>query len=462
MKLLRTLGLGKVGGTPKGRPLSRRSLLKALGVSAAAAPFIPTLDSWAADGAVQRLLLLFTPDGMVPEQWWPTGTETAWQFPQGGIMTPLERHKNDMIVFKGLPHKTQGSGAHEQAMGGLFTGNSLIGKTGGAASVDQIIVQQLKAQLTTDFPSLQYGVHSFYGGEGDLTSKLTNNNSYTIYGGPSQRIPAEADIYKVFDRVFGNQQAGGMATVMGEAGMDKLRAERKSILDFIKEELTDVNGKVAKSDKIKIESHIDGAREIERRLSSAGPKMVGAIARPQGGIALDRNANFPMLIPIMNDMMVHTLASDRTRIAYLQYSRGFSLTKHDWLGAKEQHHFLSHKTAEKPILAAIQKWYMEHIAKLFDAMKAVPEAGGTLFDNTLIVYANELHTGWDHAPGPTATFWAGKGAGAIAKTGRFIDYAGSQDHNQMLCTIAHAMGARGVTKVGNMGNAGILPGILAS
>src|SRR5688500_640175 len=104
MKLLRTLGLGKVGGSPTGKPLSRRALLKALGVSAAAAPFIPTLDSWAAEGAVQRLLLLFTPDGMVPEQWWPTGTETAWQFPQGGILTPLERHKNDMIVFKGLPH----------------------------------------------------------------------------------------------------------------------------------------------------------------------------------------------------------------------------------------------------------------------------------------------------------------------------------------------------------------------
>ena len=460
MKLLRTLGLGKHNGSPGGKSLSRRALLKALGVSAAASPFIPALDSWAADySATRRLLLLFTPDGMVPEQWWPTGTETAWQL--NDIMKPLERHKNDLIVMKGLPHRTQGSGAHEQAMGGLFTGNSLIGKTGGAASVDQIIVQQLKSQLNTDFPSLQFGVHSFYGGEGDLTSKLTNNNSYTIYAGPSQRIPAESDPYKMYDRVFGNSGGGGAAAVMGDAGMEKLRAERKSILDFVKDELTDVTGKVSKTDKIKIDSHVESVREVERRLSSAGPKMTGAVARPQGGIALDRNANFPMLIPIMNQLLVSTLAADRTRISYMQYSRGFSLTKHDWLGAKEQHHFLSHKTAEKPILAAIQKWYMEHIAKLFDAMKAVPEGGSTLFDNTVIVYANELHTGWDHAPGPTATFWAGRGAGAIAKTGRFIDYAGANDHNQMLCTIAHAMGAKGVTKVGNMGKEGILPNILA-
>ena len=79
-----------------------------------------------------------------------------------------------------------------------------------AASVDQIIVQQLKSQLNTDFPSLQFGVHSFYGGEGDLTSKLTNNNSYTIYAGPSQRIPAESDPYKMYDRVFGNSGGGGV------------------------------------------------------------------------------------------------------------------------------------------------------------------------------------------------------------------------------------------------------------
>jgi hypothetical protein len=462
MKLLRTLGLGKENGTPKGKALSRRGLLKALGVSAAASPFIPALDSWAADySATRRLLLVFTPDGMVPEQWWPTGTEDSWQL--ADIMKPLERHKNDLIVMKGLPHRTQGSGAHEQAMGGLFTGNSLIGKTGGAASVDQIIVQQLKSQLNTDFPSLQFGVHSFYGGEGDLTSKLTNNNSYTIYAGPSQRIPAESDPYKMYDRVFGNSGGGGMAapTAMGDAGMEKLRAERKSILDFVKAELSDVSGLVSKTDRMKIESHVESVREVERRLSSAGPKMVGAVARPQGGIALDRNANFPMIIPIMNQLLVSTLAADRTRISYMQYSRGFSLVKHDWLGAKEQHHFLSHKTSEKPILAAIQKWYMEHIAKLFDLMKAVPEGGSTLFDNTVIVYANELHTGWDHAPGPTATFWASRGAGAIAKTGRFIDYAGSHDHNQMLCTIAHAMGARAVTKVGNMGKEGILPNILA-
>ena len=61
MKLLRTLARGK--GTT-----TRRQLLKALGVSAAAAPLVPALDSWAAPGA-RKLLMLFTSSGMVPEKW---------------------------------------------------------------------------------------------------------------------------------------------------------------------------------------------------------------------------------------------------------------------------------------------------------------------------------------------------------------------------------------------------------
>ena len=79
MKLLRTLERGKAGKTP-----SRRQLLKALGVAAAAAPLSRR---WTAGRRAarppQRLLLLFAPDGIVPDQWWPTGTETAWNFPAG-------------------------------------------------------------------------------------------------------------------------------------------------------------------------------------------------------------------------------------------------------------------------------------------------------------------------------------------------------------------------------------------
>ena len=206
-------------------------------------------------------------------------------------------------------------------------------------------------------------------------------------------------------------------------------------------------------------------REIERRLDSGGARMVGAIPKPDGTIALDRTANYEKLIPIMNKLVVAALASDRTRIASLQYSRGFSQIRHDWVGAREAHHTISHKEGEKAVLAKIQGWYCQRVAELIDGLKAVPEAGGTLFDSTLCVYSNELALGWTHGCDPAATYWAtgaaGRFQGALKPSGRYLDFARTFDYNQMLQTMCHAMGVTSVNKVGDFGKPGIIPALLA-
>ena len=67
--------------------VSRRRLLQALGLGAAAGPLIPLLNASAQTAPrPKRLLLLFTPDGAPAKDyarrvdWKPTGTETDFQF----------------------------------------------------------------------------------------------------------------------------------------------------------------------------------------------------------------------------------------------------------------------------------------------------------------------------------------------------------------------------------------------
>jgi hypothetical protein len=79
----------------------------------------------------------------------------------------------------------------------------------------------------------------------------------------------------------------------------------------------------------------------------------------------------------------------------------------------------------------------------------------------LVVYGSELCTPWDHNAEPPPNMFFGKLGGAIPRTGRYIDFAGRNDHNQYLVTICHAMGATTVNKVGDLGGEGRLPGILA-
>jgi hypothetical protein len=450
VKLLRTLALGR-GAT------TRRALLKALGVSAAAAPFLPALESWAAPGAApRRLLLVFAPHGVIPNLYWPTGTETGFSFPAGGILEPIAAHKQDMLFFAGLKRPTCCGGMdHERLLASLYSGSALVqpGRNGNAITIDQMIAKRLPKE--TAFESLQYAVQNTYWGT-DAFSRVGASDANMIYSGPRERIPAEYDPYKVYAKLFGNP-----VVTAGEPGADfeRVRARKKSVLDFVDAELQDLKTRVlGADDRRKVDAHTESLREIERRLQ-APVNSCGAIPTPAGDIDLTKNDNHPMLIDIMNRLTVATFACDRTRVASLQYSRAFSHQKHRWLNINEGHHDISHKSGDRRI-ATIQTWYHARFNDLLNGLAAVQEQGARMLDNMLVVNALEMNTPWNHNCEPQPTWTAGRLGGVIPKTGRLIDYKGEYDHQQFLVTVCHAFGLTDVTKVGDLGKAGKLPHVL--
>ena len=135
---------------------------------AGVAPLVPALNGWAAPAnRPKRLLLAFSGNGMVPERFWPKGTEKDFSFPVGNDLEPLTPFKNDLVVFRNLRRKVSKlGGAHERAMGALWTGCRLNPGTqfGGGGwpsgpSVDQIIARGLPK--SADFASLEVGVQPF-------------------------------------------------------------------------------------------------------------------------------------------------------------------------------------------------------------------------------------------------------------------------------------------------------------
>jgi hypothetical protein len=62
------------------------------------------------------------------------------------------------------------------------------------------------------------------------------------------------------------------------------------------------------------------------------------------------------------------------------------------------HHDISHEGGATAIAAqaAADKYYSERLAELLRDMKATPEGSGTMLDNTLVVYFNEVSIGADH------------------------------------------------------------------
>jgi hypothetical protein len=119
------------------------------------------------------------------------------------------------------------------------------------------------------------------------------------------------------------------------------------------------------------------------------------------------------------------------------------MAKMRWLGIEEGHHELSHepdnndKAVEK--LTKINKWFCEQMAYLAKRLSETPEPGGqgSLLDNTLIVWTNELGKGNSHTLDNIPFVLVG--GGLDFKMGRSLNYKRAA-HNRLLLSLAHGFG----------------------
>src|SRR5262245_26490669 len=90
---------------------SRREFLRNLGVGAAAIPFALNLTSLGLANTVprrQRLIVMFSPNGVVPSRFWPSKKGSDFEFKE--ILKPLTPFKDRTLVLHGVCDKIRGDG----------------------------------------------------------------------------------------------------------------------------------------------------------------------------------------------------------------------------------------------------------------------------------------------------------------------------------------------------------------
>ena len=110
----------------------RRSLLKYFGgvVGCSFLPNMPLIAgaepiTQAPNSRKQRLVIVFSPNGTVPDEFWPDQTGADFQFKK--ILQPLEGFRDQTLIVKGLCNEIQGDGdGHMRGMAGLLTGIELL------------------------------------------------------------------------------------------------------------------------------------------------------------------------------------------------------------------------------------------------------------------------------------------------------------------------------------------------
>jgi hypothetical protein len=441
------------------RSLSRRALLRSLGASAALSPFLPLLEAQGQQAQPLRLILWFTPHGTVYDNWKPSGGQTDFTF--GPILEPLEPYRAKVNVLDGLKIQADGVGApHTKGPPLLWTASPLnddmtftrADGSGGmyygwnsGASLDQVIIEQLGP--TTPYKSLELGVRS--GG--------SHPGSRTIYTGAETPLAPETNPWAAFKRLIGD-----IGKTTDE--LERLRAERRSVLDVLDSELSALQGKLGSADQKKIDAHLTAVREIEMRLQNSSVACQGPVL----GTEVDANkaSNTPVVMDAMISLLASSLSCGLTNFASMQYRVGENDGGYlyDWLGISDlEHHLMTHEADTnvnaKAELTKIYTWYAEMFGKFLGKLDAIPEGTGTMLDNSLVVWGSELGKGNSHSFDKVPFVVAG-GAGGKLKTGRYLQYNGVE-HNRLLVSVARLMGVSDMDKFGSTDTkTGILSGFL--
>jgi hypothetical protein len=412
--------------------LDRRTFLRGLGTTIA----LPCLEGMlpnlaysqgaAAAGAARPLRLgwVYVPNGIHMQAWTPAAVGRNYELTP--TLRPLEPFKNKFMVISGLVcdkarPNGDGPGDHARAMSAFLTG-SQPRKTEGAnirvgISVDQAAADRI-GHLSR-FPSLELGIE-----EGSQVGRCDSGYSCAYSHNLSWRnesTPAVKDCnpQSVFDRLFASENPRESAQVRAQR-----QADRRSILDYVLEDVASVQGRIGAADQRKLDEYLSSLRDIELRLNRTAqptPPPAGA-TRPT---AASGRRPYPDHVRLMIDLMVIAFQADLTRVVTLPFANEGSNQTYPWAGAPVPHHGTSHHSgnaSKQESLAKINHYHITHLAYLLQRLDSIQEGNGaTILDNTLIGYGSGNSDGQRHNHDNLPILLCGRGGNTVS-TGRHVRF----------------------------------------
>ena len=241
--------------TSRRRFTNRRDFLRRFGIGVATLPFLSNLPSLGfanQQRRKQRLIVMFSPNGIVPSTFWPDEEGDTFKLKES--LQPLEPFREKSLVLHGVCDKVRGDGDnHMRGIGCLLTGIELFpGNIQGGShtpagwasgiSIDQELKNYLQSrpETRTRFGSLEVGV---------AVPNRADPWTRMFYAGPNKPVAPVDDPYQMFERLYGKM---------------KDKENLKSILDDLQEDFRQVSSKLSSDDKRLLDEHLTLVREVSR------------------------------------------------------------------------------------------------------------------------------------------------------------------------------------------------------
>jgi len=401
-----------------------------------------------ASGRPLRMGFVAFANGSNYERWLPIGAGRDYQLNE--TLLPLQELKGKFQVITNLAHDTannwgDGTGDHARSGASFLTGchawKTLGSRLHLGISVDQIAARQVGHLTRLD--SLQLGVEGarLYG---SCDTGYPCAYQYNIsWASETLPLAPESNPRAVFEKLF-----GGGTTDDRAAALRQRLERRRSILDFVMEDVNALNRDLGKNDRQKLDEYLDGIRQIERQIEKAErfPMQAAAAAAPDGPPE-DHAAH----VDLMYELMATAFQTDSTRVVSFSVAPEGSNRPFPTLDISEGHHFLTHHSGNQEKVAKvakIERWYSERFARFLTKLEAMKEPDGTsVLDNSMIVYGSAIGDGNKHNHDELPVLLAGGGGGTL-QPGRHVALGGPTPMTNLYTAMLDRMGVQ-AEKVGD-------------
>jgi hypothetical protein len=468
--------------------MNKRTFLKGLPVAlaglAGTSPFWARLIRLAAaqEVARQRLLVWYVADGTVPEWFWPA-TAGALQIrgdrtedlssrdfnesvPSADrptfLLQPIAEYASRTLLVKGL--QNPGEADHAPAVQSVLTGEAATGSDSGSSPSLDILMSEVHATAAHAEPVFRTGVYGnrvSYDGTRDLSRPRGGG-----FVEPSWQPIGDAR--RVLDVVGGSSTPSPDNTAKS--------ASRLAALGGVRQRVEAMRCAAGTPAAVRLEAYVEEVARLERLEQEMRP------SDPTGPLVDADNADvaeaqqdirgLPTVAPFVRDLAVTALALDYSPVATIQwgasgnnniedgqltdYRYDFMMPDLEYPGAGD--HGLAHPEdgafmdAGHRITAAvstrdrvrIQRWFFGQLKALLDRLASIPDATGTLLDNTTVLCVSEYG-------GPNANSTAAQhstsnlpyllvaGANTPFRTGQYLTV--DNTHGDYLLTLARGFGS---------------------
>jgi hypothetical protein len=413
---------------------TRRTLNKTVGAGLLMAPFYNLLRPRPAraQGDTPKRVLIFHNQPCDTKQWLPQNV-SGENFTLPEMMQGLSPILPNLVMVDGLAPKQPGDNHFSPH---AVTGVGREGRSDkGIISIEQWIGDQLEKT-----PNKRPIKNLILGASAGSESVFYRNNA---------RLSTIASPMSAYNTVF-----SGAAPMVG--GMpSRLLEQRKSILDVVKQDVSELQGALGSSEKQKLELHLDSIRQFETRIAGASKGEAACMkpAAPSDDISSVAKKTLADLAHL--DLIVNAFACDITRLGAVQFGNSHTWQFDTPTGLRGELHMGIIHVQKIPAEIAIQNWLATQFTALCKKLQSIPEpdGNGTLFDNTLVIWTRDFGDADGHNSSSMKFVVAQGSGGKYLKTapmGRYMRISGNNRMERILLNLADHMGIRDYTGFGDI------------